>query len=537
MAARMLLVKKIILVLLMLILGTGTCFAQTAGRNFLLYDLQMCYGGTFPLVTSLAEHLGHFEEDYVLIAVDDWQPGLLQDADTIVYAGLQQRKLPRELVEEIAGARQVLWFEDNIEQLAEVKGWHDFRSLGKVSDWIYINFKGRSFYDWMSVEYTDPGKNVNVIATAKKFIDEVPVIWQRENIYYSGMLEFNELFDDYMGYLLHQVFKRHTDDQRPKAFLRVEDVSPIVDPKAVKAVVEKIEKYNIPFAIGVVPVGIMDGKKHYLHEREELVEVLQEAQKRGASIIMHGYTHQNEFSPTTGEGYEFWNAKDDRPMEDEESFTVPRIEAGISELLRCGLIPLAFEAPHYAASQKTYEILSRYFNIYSGQLQISDDTDSVTMTLPYMTRSRYLYGMLVIPENMGFYDGGEFVVEEMMNKSASLKTIPGAVACFFYHGYLKPDKVGSIIEGLQKQGYEFLDLKYLPVKVQAPGIVITAADGVVNAVVAEEVKQSWQTVAGEQYLKINKIVSVQAAVLVVILTVFVYIILKLKRNTKKHYEK
>lgn len=53
------------------------------------------------------------------------------------------------------------------------------------------------------------------------------------------------------------------------------------------------------------------------------------------------------------------------------------------------------------------------------------------MTLPYMTRSRYLYGMLVIPENMGFYDGGEFVVEEMMNKSASLKTIPGAVACFF----------------------------------------------------------------------------------------------------------
>jgi heme/copper-type cytochrome/quinol oxidase subunit 2 len=55
--------------------------------------------------------------------------------------------------------------------------------------------------------------------------------------------------------------------------------------------------------------------------------------------------------------------------------------------------------------------------------------------------------------------------------------------------------------------------------------------------VAEEVKQSWQTAAGEQYLKINKIVSVQAAVLVVILTVFVYIILKLKRNTKKHYEK
>lgn len=531
------LIQKIIFVFLLLFLGACNCFAQSSGRNFLVYDLQMRYGGTFPLVLSLAEHLGHFEDNYVLISADEWKPGMLQDADNIVYAGLQQRKLPQALLEEIAAANQVLWFEDNIEQLAEVKAWRNFRLLGKVSDWTYINFKERSFYDWMSVEYTDPGKDVNVIATAKKFIDEVPVIWQRENVYYSGMLEFNEQFDDYMGYLLHQVFKQHTDAPRPRAFLRVEDVSPIVDPKAVKAVIERIEKYNIPFSIGVVPVGIMDGKKHYLHEQEELVAVLQEAQKHGASIIMHGYTHQNEFSPTTGEGYEFWNAKDDKPMDDEESFTVPRIEAGISELLRCGLIPLAFEAPHYAASRKTYEILSRYFNIYSGQLQISDDTDSITMTLPYMIKSRYLYGMLVIPENMGFYDGGEFVIEEMLNKSASLKTIPGAVACFFYHGYLKPDKVGPIIEGLQKQGYEFLDLKYLPVKVQAPGILITAADGVVNAVVAEKVKQSWQTAPGEQYLKINKIVSLQAAVLVVILTAFIYIIFKLKRNTKKHYEK
>lgn len=82
-----------------------------------------------------------------------------------------------------------------------------------------------------------------------------------------------------------------------------------------------------------------------------------------------------------------------------------------------------------------------------------------------------------------------------------------------------------------------MDLKYLPVKVQAPGILITAADGVVNAAVAEKVKQSWQTAPGEQYLKINKIVSLQAAVLVVILTAFIYIIFKLKRNTKKHYEK
>lgn len=89
------------------------------------------------------------------------------------------------------------------------------------------------------------------------------------------------------------------------------------------AVVEKIEKYNIPFAIGVVPVGIMDGKKHYLHEREELVEVLQEAQSVAPALLCMATLIKMNFHRPTGEGYEFWNAKDDRPMEDEEVLLFP----------------------------------------------------------------------------------------------------------------------------------------------------------------------------------------------------------------------
>ena len=102
------LIQKIIFVFLLLFLGACNCFAQSSGRNFLVYDLQMRYGGTFPLVLSLSEHLGHFEDNYVLISADEWKPGMLQDADNIVYAGLQQRKLPQALLQEIASANQVL---------------------------------------------------------------------------------------------------------------------------------------------------------------------------------------------------------------------------------------------------------------------------------------------------------------------------------------------------------------------------------------------------------------------------------------------
>lgn len=534
-------IRKIILLIFIFSLSQVNSFnsvtsVEASPPVTIVYDSEVHFGSQFSLLTALTEYIGHFSSDCNLLSIDNWRPGMLANMETVVYVGLRDVELPNGLLQEIASAKRVIWFERNIEQLARQLQWLDFKSDGLQSGWMYLNYNKHSYYDWINLWSTRPGDCARIIATAKNVAIEKPLAWQRDNVYYSGILEFNGSYDNFSGDLLHSFFPEHKCQTVPMAFLRIEDVSPLINTKNLQAVLDKANSYNIPFAIGVIPVGISGDRIVYLHENEELVAVLQEAQAHGASIIMHGYTHQNEYSPTTGEGYEFWNARDDKPMDNEIAFTCDRIEAGIDELVRVGLLPVAFEAPHYAAGQKTYQTLSKYFNIYSGEVQISDRTAAITMSLPYITRSKYLDGMTVIPENMGFYDGSALRIVEMLDESRELLNVPGCLACFFYHGYLPPNKLGEIISGMQQQGYKFLDLRTMPIKVQAPGINIYSEDGKVIANIDQALQDSWQQEHHGQGSIADKVISVQLLILFIIMAGLLLIIVKLQRNTKKHYE-
>lgn len=536
--------KRIVTFLLLIVfawgvfLPTGRCISATKLKTYVIYDSQTRFGGTYPLVSALIEHLGHFELDCRPLAFQDWQPGKLNDAELVVYVGLKDAVLPAGLLQEMARAPRVIWFERNIEQLAGYLHWQDFRLEGISNGWSFIHFKNDIFFnDWMNVVIAQPGQNAQIFATVKNIATVRPLAWQRDNVYYCGFLDIDQSYMVTLSRLLHQFIPNNHDHAAGhRVLLRIEDVSPIVSPEAIGAVIAAIRKYNIPFSIGVIPVGVTgDDKWVYLHERPKLVKVLKEAQEAGASIIMHGYTHQNKYSPKTGEGYEFWNARDDKPMEDDEAFTSERLEAGIAELIRCGLIPVAFEPPHYAMSETGYKVLSRYFNIFSGQIQMSDKSDQISLSLPYMATSTYLNGMVVIPENMGYYDGKTFLVEHMLRSSEQILDIQDGFACFFYHGYLPPDKLPLIIEGLQKQGYTFFDLRQLPVRIQSPQIKITGRDGQLTVIVDEQLRSSWGNEPVDENIW-EKIGLVHIYILLSILGIFGIIIIRLRLNANKHYE-
>lgn len=535
--------KRIVTCLLLIVfiwgicLPTGSCVGATKLKTYVIYDSQTRYGSTYPLVNALIEHLGHFELECQALALQDWQPGLLNDAELVVYVGLKDATLPAGLLQEMGRAPRVIWFERNIEQLAADLHWQDFHFEGIYNGWSFIHYKKDMFFnDWMNVGIAQPGKNAQIIATVKNIAAIKPLAWQRDHVYYCGFLDVDQSYMIFLSELLHQFIPNsHDHTASHQVLLRIEDVSPIVNPEAVEAVIAAIRKYNIPFSIGVIPVGVADDNYIFLHERPKLVKVLKEAQDAGASIIMHGYTHQNKYSPKTGEGYEFWNARDDKPMENDEAFTSERLEAGIAELVRCGLIPVAFEPPHYAMSETSYKVLSRYFNIFSGQIQISDKSDQISLSLPYMATSAYLNGMLVIPENMGYYDGKTFLVENMLRSSQEILDIQDGFACFFYHGYLPPDKLPAIIEGLQKQGYTFFDLRQLPIQIQSSQIKIIGHDGQLTVKVDEQLRSSWgNEPVGEG--SGEKMGFAHVGMLLLILGVFAIIIVRLRTSRSKHYE-
>lgn len=532
------------MVVFFLIIAFAACsFLPTAvhGNNtklktYILYDSTTRFGSDFPLVTALIEYLQHFELKCEPMSLDNWHPGALHDAELIVYVGLKAKVLPQELLEEMAHAQRIIWFERNIEQMAACLKWQDFNLDEVSSGWTYIHEKeDKLFSDWLNVVLAIPGQKAQIFATVKNIADSRPLAWRRDNVYFCGLLDSDPSYMITLASLLHKFIPNNHSNSH-NILLRIEDVSPLVDPKAVSAVISAINKYRIPFSIGVIPIGVIgSGNLIYIHERPELMNLLKEAQDNGASIIMHGYTHQNNYSPKTGEGYEFWNARDDKPMENDEAFTRERIEAGITELIRCGLIPFAFEPPHYAMSEAGSKVLSRYFNVFSGQVQISDKSARISLTLPYMAESAYLNGMIIIPENMGYYDGKSYRVEHMLQNSQEILDIQDGFAGFFYHGYLPPDKLPEIIEGVKKQGYNFFDLRQLPIRVQTPHIKIIGQDGQINVEVDEQLKASWGNTQVANNI-IEKVGLVHVIVLLLIIGVFIFIIIHLRFNANKHYE-
>ena len=535
--------KKAIVLLLLVVLSTAnitplTVHANNKAATYIIYDHPTRFAVDFPLITALAEYLGHFGLTSQTLPLDAWRPGMLSQADIVVFVGLTDTALPQPLLQEIAQAGRVIWFERNIEQLAAYLQWQDFTLEGAVNGWSATHYqKELAIKDYMNIVITQPGQNARIFATVQNVNGSKPLAWQRDNIYFCGYLEFNEPhFMIMLADLLHEFIPGQQHLPGHQALLRIEDVSPLVNPKAVRAVVETIKQYRIPFAIGVIPVGVsQNGHQTPLHEVPELVAVLKEAQDNGASIIMHGYTHQNEYSPKTGEGYEFWNARDDKPMENDEAFTSERLEAGIAELVRCGLIPVAFEPPHYSMSKTGYQVLSRYFNVFSGVIQISDKSTLISLSLPFLTQSPYLNGMLVVPENMGYYDGKTFLVDAMLQNSERLLSIRDGCACFFYHGYLPPTKLPAIIEGVQKQGYTFFDLRQLPIRVQSSQIKIVGYNGQLQVAVDEELQASWKEAPLTKGLW-QKLGFMHVIVLVIILIILLLIIIRLRVNRNRHYE-
>ena len=505
-------------------------------QAYILYDAPVRYGDRYPLITALSEHLAHLGFQSESDTVEDWQEDKIGAADVVVVVGLRDTTLSPQMLEALAAAHKVVWFERNIEQLAACLHWQDFRLGGPGAGWSYVKTNVDQYFpEWLQVIRTSPGGDAHIIASLKNAAGEEPLAWQRGNVCYCGLLETNPVFMTTLGTILRGFFPNSQPMER-QVLLRVEDVSPFSDPATLAKLVASIKKYHIPFAIAVTPVGVgADGERVAMHERQELLNVLQDAQADGASIIMHGYIQENEVSSKNGGAYEFWNERDDKPLKNAKNFTEERLEAGIAELVRCNLVPVAFEPPHYAMSKDAYTVLSGYFNILSGQVQVSDDTDKALLSLPYDTISPYLNGMRVIPENMGYYDGTGRGAADILQVSGKIADLPDGLAGLFYHGYLSADGMPQIIEGVKAQGYSFLDLRQQDIRVQSSKIHIRGKDGGFSVSVDPDLKASWKDTPTEKNI-MKKVGAWHIALLLVLISGMIACIWWVKNNARRKYE-
>ena len=206
------------------------------------------------------------------------------------------------------------------------------------------------------------------------FLAESPFAFMEEDDRYLIMAD---LLFDMLG---EQPRRPH--GPRP-ALIRIEDVTPAMEPWLVRELTRALHEEKVPFAISTIPVftdplssvsELVEESFVPMTARPTMASLLRETVKKGASIIFHGVTHQsgrdrNPFSGCSGDDFEFWDRVQNRPVQsDGVAFVINRLETGLKVLHDSGLRPVAWLTPHYQASPLDYLLFGQLFRWNVGRV-------------------------------------------------------------------------------------------------------------------------------------------------------------------------
>ncbi len=228
------------------------------------------------------------------------------------------------------------------------------------------------------------------------------------------------------------------------ALVRLEDVNPASDMTSLEDCIELLKSKDIPFSIALIPI-YKNPKQNIticLSERPELVQIIKDS---GATIVLHGCTHQ--YDGETGNDFEFWDEILNQPIAiNNTEYATSKIELALGELKKCGLSAEIWETPHYTSTYEVAKAVSRYFSrTYEGT------SDKLVINE---------FGQIVVPTNLYYVKGEQPVISvfEMLKEAedVSSNNDKETVASFHYHPFLGPDYLRMLIGGLRKQGYIFV---------------------------------------------------------------------------------
>ena len=463
----------------------------------------------------LANLLGHFPVSWQASPVEGYKKGMIGRYSATFYIGSSyDNRLPAAFMADVMTSNTpICWFKYNIWQLAWSRS--DFSTrFGFTFNWLdwtgydTISYRGQTY----SKHHADPELGLvwilhpyvcQEIATASRTTDSgeesMPYIVHGRNLWYIADLPFSYVTEEdrYLVFcdLLYDILGIAPPNTK-RAICRIEDVDPTADPAQLRAIADYLYSKRLPFAISVVPVysdplGYYNGgvaEHDRLSEEPQVVQALKYMVSRGGKIVLHGYTHQydsiaNPYTGVTGDDFEFYRIELDEngdsvltaPVtEDSKSWATGRIADGIAELRACGLTPVAWETPHYAASATDYQAFAAllpltiqrvlYFDLRMPASGFKGDGDPSFLGgqfFPYVI-NRDVYGQKVLPENLGNYEPEPWVgyrqwlVADILRCAEKNAALRDAWASFYFHPFYDINALQQIVEGIQGMGYTFV---------------------------------------------------------------------------------
>lgn len=453
--------------------------------------------------------IGHFSPNMTFLPSSEIEEADLQNADVLFYYGEVVEVLPAKvgaLFDSFTKTKVALGY--NVEYLGEDYDFIQFGDNVLINELVLVEGnKKNELGDRLIFQMKDL-KEAEVLVKGAGNGKEYPLFIKKNELYYHASYQIDSLFSTYLGEVFHEVFKADHPEGHP-AYLRLEDIHPLTDHTIMKEIADIFIEKEIPYIISVIPIyrNPETGDEYHFGDFPKLLEVLKYMQENGGRIILHGYTHQYK-ADETGEGFEFWDVDANMPItvppdetpekkqrsdfqtEDEylaflakqKAFEVEYIKTkvtkGIQDLVSYGLIPYAFEAPHYTMSQSGYEILSEHFSTYIGQLQLGDRDWQIMAPAPYATSPTFLHGMNLLPETIGYVEpDNPHAIDEMMKKAEEMTVVRDGYIAGFYHPYLGVEKFKELIGRMEQiPNLQWIDLQQTSNVVQVDNITVTAEE-------------------------------------------------------------
>jgi uncharacterized protein YdaL len=489
--------------------GLASAAAAAGAPALVLYDDGGAWGWLGELYAigagTLASHFG----PWVSKPVGQYVAGEMGQYTAVIYVGsTYDQSLPVAFLDDVlAGTTPVVWLYNNIWQLANRAP--TFAATYGFNPWYYdtstvasVQYKGIAL-----TRYAANGSGImlhSALDTTKARVlaqavrsngTTFPWAVRSRNLTYVGEIPFAYITetDRYLAFsdILFDVFQP-TAPVRHRALVRIEDVTPMEDPAALRAIADYLSAQRVPFSVALVPVytdprGVYNGgvaQTVRLRDAPTVVSALAYMVSKGGTLILHGYTHQfsnvnNPYNGVSADDFEFFaahvdaqnNVVLDGPVPgDSAQYASGRVAAGLAEIAAAKLpTPRIFEFPHYAGSGvDARAIRSTFSTAYHRGLYFRgaltggpDDTSRIFgQFFPYTVTD--VYGWKVIPENIGNYEPVAYnnhparLPADLVRAARANLAVRDGVASFYFHPYYPISNLRSIVSGVKSAGYTFV---------------------------------------------------------------------------------
>jgi len=517
-------------------------------------------GEATPAVHMLDLLAGHFSKQTTIVSDEHMAKKRMSEFQQVIYLGETKKALPKQTIRALNESQHVIAIGYNAEQL----GPFSKLTFHKQDHTSQIKRAHDQTYRQLEESIralTVKGVDLQSEFLLKKHEDAPPFVVQtKEGAAYIGILDIVQ-----QNKLLAEVLEKYlpSSDQLTTKYLKLGNISPATDEKKLLELGKYVSTQHIPFQIAVTPVWVdqATGNEVTLSDRPQLVKVLKQLQRGGASIILHGFsrTYRTEES---GQDFEFWDVKNDQPItsndpknsekqqsrsyfsnekdfntyiksnqQQEIIYTEEKLTKGIELLAQQGLYPLAFEVPHDAISQQGYEVISRHMSSLFGQVQLSDHTWKAVGAPPLVTTPAMLHGMTLYPqqsvETASDQEGSNVLTEQMIQSSQHLQSAAIGLSYDVESGIAGLQDLITQMDAIPSS--EWLDLKKTKQTVQTSHVQIkTSGNGHIqvqqsNLAETKTIKQSGM----------EKMLRILTVVVMLFIAAFAFYTLYLRLTMKK----